>query len=414
MFLSKIEKMMLNGHFGSPIKQAMEILVGIGVIFNAKKLIEINTVHLAGFNPIAAGEAGGIFTKELADQGAKFVIFTDTNPIGMDIEKLDLLKIPKKYVLGQEILSNSLLKMGAFLSDTCTPYQSGHVPKFGEHIAWGESSAIIFANSVLGARTNRESPITTLAAAITGRVPLYGYHCDENRKGELEIIVRAKLNNIADYGALGYYIGKIAKTKAPVITNIKKNIQLDELKMMGASMATSGSVSLYHIAGVTPEIMTNGKIFDSKKNNLPKYEFTEQDLRVTKEFLSSAKAEEIDFVVMGCPFLSIMEINKIVSLIEGKKVNRNVEFWILCSSFNKEYIKRMGFNKILKDSGIRLIYNTCPSIMPRGLLTKLGHKVAATNSPKQASTMPGDHPGMLVHYGSLERCVQSAIRGKWR
>lgn len=414
MYLNKEEHEMLEGKYGYPIQKSMEILVGLGECYDAERMVPVTSVHLQGACLTGAGKAGALFVEELAEKGGRFISFTDTNPMGIDSWRWKEIGISEELVREQLVLTNALAKMGAFLCHSCTPYQIGNVPRLGEHIAWGESSATIFANSVLGARTNREGGPSAIAAALTGRTPEYGLHLDQCRYGDLEISVTAKLKGLHDYGTLGYFIGKVAEDRVPILTGLIPSVSWDELKFLGAAAATSGSVALYHVVGITPEAPTKKAAIGPKiVKKLPIFEFGEKELRETEESISTANASDIDFVLFGCPFVSIREFNDIAQLLSDKKVKPGVELWILSSRMMRAYAERMGYLDIIEKSGAKVICEACPSTLPRRVLTERGHKIAATNSAKMAYYMAGAQ-NILSHYGSTDRCIEAAMNGFWR
>ena len=389
---------MLEGKYGDPVQKSMEILVSLGECYDAEKMIPVTSAHLL-YSFSSVGKGGAFFIQEMANKGGKFIIFSDTNPSNPVQEQIGLIR--------------AFTKMGAFLSDTCTPYLVGNVPRMSEHIAWNESSAIVFANSVLGARTNREGGPSALAAAMTGRVPEYGYHLDQNRYGDLRILVTARLRDSHDYGSLGYLIGKIAEDKVPVLIGIPPSVSLDELKLLGAAIATSGSVTMYHAVGVTPEAPTEKAAFGPKKiKDLQTFEVGPRELQETEEVLSTAKARHVDLVILGCPHASIGELREIAQLLSGKKLKSGVELWIFTSRMVQNYAETMGYKNIIEGSRAKLICNTCPVTMYQKSLKNLGSLIAATNSAKLAyySAQGKDD---LIHYGSLERCIEAAIGGTW-
>ncbi len=409
MRLTREENEMLEGKHGYPVQKSMEILVSLGECYDAEKMIPVTSAHLL-YSIGGVGKGGALFIQEMADKGGEFIIFSDTNPSNIDPSWHDFDTCEKDFQ-EQKLLIDAFTKMGAFLSDTCAPYLIGHVPRMGEHIAWNESSAIIFANSVLGTRANREGGPSALAAALTGRVPEHGFHLGQNRYGDLRILVNARLKGLHDYGTLGYFIGKIAEDKIPVLIGISPSVSLDELKLLGAAAATSGSVAMYHAVGVTPEASTEEAAFGPRKiKDLPTFEFGAKELRETEESLSTATARDVDLVIFGCPHSSIGEIREFARLLSGKKLKSGVELWIFTSRMVKAYAEVMGYKNIIEESGAKVICNTCPfSKAPKNL----GPRIAATNSPKMAYYFT-QGKDVLVHYGSLERCVEAAISGIWR
>ncbi len=232
---------MLDGEKGYPIQKAMQILVALGESFGAEKMLEVSSIHMPGASIVVAGEAGTKFVEEMQLKGGEFSAYTTTNPAAIDSSQWAELGIDEGDARLQTRLTRAYEMMGAVACSTCTPYFLGNVPRLGEHIAWGESSAVAFSNSVLGARTNREGGPSALAAALTSRVPAYGFHLKDNRHGTLLIRVAVPLKGVTDYGTLGYFAGAIAKQDTPVFTGIPLDVGLDELKALSAALASSGA-----------------------------------------------------------------------------------------------------------------------------------------------------------------------------
>ena len=298
--------------------------------------------------------------------------------------------------------------MGGVACHTCTPYLIGHCPKYGEHVAWGESSAIAYVNSVIGARTNREGGPAALAAAIAGRVPAYGYHLDENRRGQFLIHVRTELSDIADYGALGYWVGTRVESGVPVFTGIPKDVSNDQLKSLGAALASSGAVALFHIVGVTPEAPTLEAAFGG---NAPKetWDFGAAEKEAAYGRLSKQQGQPVSLVAMGCPHSSINEIIRVAELVKGKRVK--TAFWMLCAQPVKHLAERSGHAAVLAQAGITLVCDTCPVLgAMAGPMDKIGMTAMATNSAKLAHYAPGQWK-IPTYYGTTEQCVNAALEG---
>ncbi len=416
MHLTREENEMLQGKHGFPAQKSMEMLVGLGECYDAERMIPVNSAHLLA-SLTAHGKGGTLFVQEMADRGGRFIIHTHTNPANFDPWLRNDFGISEQCAREQMAVTNAISKMGAFLAGTCTPYLIGHVPRMHEHVAWNESSAIIFANSVLGARTNREGGPSAIAAAITGRVPEYGYHLDQNRYGDLKIVVTARLNHPHDYGTLGYFTGKIAEDKVPVFLGIRPTVSWDELKMLGSAAATSGSAALYHVVGVTPEAPTLEAAFGGKKiKDWQTFEFGERELRETEESLSKATAKEVDLVVFGCPHASIRELREIARLLSGKRLKSGVELWVYTLRMVKTYADVMGYADIIEASGAKVLCNTCPVAMSQEFLKDGRSRIVATNSAKLTyyiGTHAAEGQDILLYYGSLERCVEAGITGMW-
>ena len=249
MFLTEEEAEMLAGQKGPAVKKAMEILVALGEGFGAEKMVMVNNVHMAGSSVLVTEEAGTRFVEDIRKQGGNFVTRVTTNPTAIDPVKWKEIGIPESDNILQERLTDAYVGMGANACNTCIPYLVGNMPRFGEHLAWGESSAVVFANSVCGARTNREGGPSALATALTGRTPEYGFHLKENRRGHFLIKVETPLRDMTDYGTLGYFAGKLAGQDTPVFTGIPSTSTLEELKALSAALAATGAVSMFHAVG---------------------------------------------------------------------------------------------------------------------------------------------------------------------
>jgi predicted aconitase len=399
VMLTREEEAMLNGEMGEGVRRAMEIIVALGKIYNASGLVKIESAHISGVSYKNLGDEGLEFLEEFASMGVKTMVEATLNPAGMDMELWEELGFSREFAEKQIRIVKAYEKMGVKTTCTCTPYLVENKPKFGQHIAWGESSAIIYANSILGARTNRESGISALASAITGRTAKYGLHLDENRLADYVIKVKCNVKGISDFGALGYLIGKRVGNKVPYITGIE-TADLDELKSLGASMAASGAVGLFHMENITPE----AKIKKIVKDGAEEIEI--EDLREAYEALNY-DAREIDVVSIGCPHASIDEIGKVANMIKGRKINS--QLWITTSRKVYDEAKRRGLLDIINEAGGKVIRDTCMVVAP---IEELGFKTLATNSAKMATLAPL-HSKVKVRFGSLEDCIKAAISGVW-
>jgi predicted aconitase len=407
MKLTQEEQRMLNGDCGKSVLKSMQILTRLGEIYGADHMIPVSSVHMPGSSIVVAGQAATSFVEQMSENDTQFAAFTTLNTGAMDMDQPRELGFSDQTISDQERLSGAYAKMGGIKCHTCTPYLIGHCPKFGEHVAWGESSAIAFVNSVYGARTNREGGPSALAAAIAGRVPAYGYHLDENRRGQFLINVTAVLDDVADFGALGYWVGARVESGVPVFTNIK-SANTDQLKMLSAALASSGAVALFHMVGVTPEAPTLEAAFGG---NTPAqtWEFGEAEKAEAYSKLSKQQGQPVSLVAMGCPHSSLNEIIKIASLLVGKTVRS--AFWILCAQPVKHLAERSGYAKTIYDAGAKLVCDTCPVLGAMAEpMEKIGMTAMATNSAKLAHYAPGQWK-IPTYYGTTEACVNAAIKG---
>ncbi|MEA2055850.1 MAG: aconitase X catalytic domain-containing protein, partial [Candidatus Thermoplasmatota archaeon] len=277
---------------------------------------------------------------------------------------------------------------------TCTPYLAGNLPRFREHIAWSESSAVSFSNSVIGARTNREGGPSALAAAICGKTPNYGLHLWEKRQPAVKIDVSADLKFSSDFGALGYCVGKQVKNKIPYFTGIK-NANTDQLKALGAAMAASGAVALYHIEDLTPEA---GIV---EKKGLETISVGKKELRETYDTLNQGK--DPDIVILGCPHASLREISTLAEKVKGKHLKKPV--WICTSRMMKEAADRMGFTKIIENAGGNIVADTCMVVSP---IEQMGYKTTGVNSGKAANYLPGFCKQQVV-FANIDDLVEGQL-----
>jgi predicted aconitase len=375
MHLTNVEERMLSGEDGEVIERMFRLLVSLGDIYGADKMIAVSSAQVAGVSYKSIGDPGVEFLEDYADKGAVARIVTFLNPAGMDIEDWQALGIPPSFAEKQLRIMSAFKRMGIVVSATCTPYLAGNLPRFGEHIAWSESSAISFSNSVIGARTNREGGPSALAASLCGVTPNYGLHLDENRKPEVLVDVNAKLEDSADFGALGYVVGKQVKNRIPYFRGIK-DADTDQLKALGAAMAASGAVALYHIDNLTPEARL------MKTEGLEKLSVSETELNETFSKLSTGK--EPDIVIIGCPHASLKEIMTISRKLEGKKLKKPL--WVCTSRMVKEASNRMGFTQTIEAAGGKIVADTCMVVSP---IESMGYKTTAVNSGKAANYLPG-------------------------
>ncbi len=397
MYLTEKEERMLAGEEGYAVKKSMEILVALGGIYGAERLIEVGSVQVAGVSYHNLGDAGLEFLNELAKDG-RVKVLTTLNPAGMDLENWRNLGITAEFAEKQNLVIDAFRKMGIITSCTCTPYLIGNLPRYGEHVAWSESSAVTFANSVIGARTNREGGPSALAAAFVGKTPCYGLHLDENRAPDVHVHVTVALKKLSDWGALGYCIGKKAESKTAYITGIK-DADVDELKSFCASVVTYGAKPLFYMQGITPS---------SEKYQPPKDKVTVDAKDIEEAYRNiNDEAVDIDFVCIGCPHCSIKEIAEIAALLKGRKISPNTEFWVATSRTAKQLADTRGYTAVIEKAGGKFACDTCMAVAP----LKGRFKAIATTSAKGCYYSRQNK--MLTKMGGLEECIEAAVSGKW-
>jgi predicted aconitase len=410
MDLTKEEQEMYDGKHGYPKQKAMEIIVQLGKIYGAERLIPISSCHMPGSSVVVSGEAGVKFVEKMAETGGVFQVPTTLNTGALDMEMWESLGYSRSTYDLQRRLTDAYVKMGAIAMHSCTPYICGNVPHMGQHIAWGESSAIAYANSVIGARTNREGGPSALASGLTGLVADYGYHRNENRTAQYLVHVDIPLKNTTDFGSLGYWTGRIVESGVPVFTGINE-ASVDQLKMLGAALASSGSVALFHVVGITPEAPTLKAVTPGDKA-LKEFSFDAKELAEAGERLNKHHGEPVSLVAIGCPHTSIDELEEIAMFMKGKKVKEGVHFWIMTSVGIKATAERSGYLDIIKAAGGKIVLDTCPILSPmQDLIRANGLKSMATNSAKLAHYGPGQI-AIPTYYSTMEKCLIAAVSGK--
>jgi len=413
MVLTEDEAAMLSGDKGPAVQKAMQILVALGESFGAERLVPVNNVHMAGSSVLVAEEAGTRFVEDIRKQGGKFVTRVTTNPTAVDPTQWREIGIPESDSVLQARLTAAYAGMGANSCNTCIPYLVGNMPRFGEHMAWGESSAVVFANSVCGARTNREGGPSGLASALTGRTPEYGFHLKDNRYGKFLVKVETQLRDMTDFGTLGYFTGKIAGQDTPVFTGIPSTPTLEQLKALSAALASSGSVSMFHAVGVTPEAPTLQEAFGGREP-AKVLVFGDAEKAAAEAALNREPSDHVDWILVGCPNASVEEIREVAEALEGRKVHKDVALWVTTAGAMYAMAERNGYIRTIEQAGGIVVRETCPFLArSRVIAPSKGYKTLTTNSAKMAFYAPGQF-GLPTHYGNLGRVMQAAIDGVWR
>jgi len=425
MNLTDTEKMMLEGREGLAVQKAMELLVRYGDALGAERLVDTNNVCGAVTAPTPEK------MEMVKIKGLEHALNAGFSEMNLDSDVV--IEVPRAKVYTCQLIqrfgpdtaglhegSRELLDLqedsdkffgarGVHIMATCTPYQVGNVPVMGEHCAWMESSAVVYCNSVLGARTNTEGRESTGAASLTGKIPYWGYHLTENRFGTHLVEVEVPTDSMMDWGLLGYYIGEIIQYDIPVLRGVMSQPDLAKLKHFGAAAASSGGVEMYHIPGVTPEAPSIESAFGHREP-VQTLRYGKEERQTAYENLNaSAKDRKVDFVMLGCPHDSIEQVWQATRLLEGKRLRTGTELWIHTPRALRELADRSGYTKIVEEAGGHILSDSCPAIsrlMPKGT------KVVATDSAKQAHYLPAI-TGVQTWFGSLEDCVQAALTGKW-
>ncbi|MCK5772478.1 MAG: aconitase X catalytic domain-containing protein [Thermoplasmata archaeon] len=384
MELTGDEEKVLGGGSGPARELAMRILVNLGELEGADSLIPIVSAHISGVSYKTGGEGLIKMLERFHDDGGKVSVPSSLNPAGMDLDRWEGMGIDPAFAEKQGRIIELYSSLGVQTTCTCIPYEifsRVHPVGFGDHIAWGESNAVIYANSMLGARTNREGAISCLASAIVGRTPNYGMHLDERRLPTIEVTIEGELTPL-HHDLLGAYIGVNFNSEIPLIRGMGSP-ERPELKHMGAAMAAKGGLALYHVEGVTPE----SKRCDpsSFENNIKeRVEISTEELSAVKEELYPTIDGEIDTFVIGCPQLGEFEFRRLNRALEGKALlpgKRILAFTSrdLLSSLDVELVRGV------ERAGVEIYRDTCMVVSP---LDMMGVSRAGTDSGKAAHYLP--------------------------
>jgi predicted aconitase len=404
------DRELLSGADGPAAALAMEILVALAQAVGAPHLIDVERAHIDSC--LYHGRAGLDFARHLVEREARVRIPTTLNVSSLDLLHPDRFRGDAETARDARALMDAYVSMGCRPTWTCAPYQSADRPSFGQHIAWAESNAIVFANSVIGARTDRYGDFTDICAAITGRVPWAGLHRTECRRGQvlfdLSVVKPALLRSDVLYPVLGHLAGAECGADIPVFTGLPEGVDEDRLKALGAAAASSGAVAMFHAVGSTPEAAT----LDEALHNRPPERVVDvsmTSIRAARDDLSGvASTEPLGAISLGTPHFSTAEFERFARLIDGRAFSRAVDVWVSTSREVLDAIRANGTLRVCEDAGTRIVTDTCTYITP---ILRPRSGAVMTSSAKWAYYAPGNL-GVEVVFGSLAECVESAVAGE--
>jgi predicted aconitase len=407
--LTDRDQAMLDGAHGPASQMALSIVVRMAEVYGAGELMDITGAHID--STIYIGEAGLEFAERLAGLGARVAVPTTLNVSGLDEHGWREWAVPPDWAAQAHRQMLAYQGMGCVPTWTCAPYQTEMRPAFGQQIAWGESNAIVFANSVLGARTERYPDLLDICCAVTGRVPAVGLHLTPNRAGQVWLrlagVPPAVQSDDSFYPVFGHWLGKTLGDRIAVVEGLAVQPAEDQLKALGAAAASSGAVALFHIVGVTPEAPTLEAAFQGRPPE-QRLEVTLDVLRQARRELTTAEGDRLDMVVLGSPHFSLAEFRKLAPLLEGRRAHPDVQFLVTSSRAMTLLARQAGYLAALEAFGGRVTVDTCilasPMLPPQV-------KTLMTNSAKYAYYSPG-LLNTTVTFGRLEDCVQSAVMGR--
>jgi predicted aconitase len=398
VLLRSEERRMLAGEEGPANQKAMQLLVALGEVLEADRLIPIMSAQIAGVSYGNIGDAGMELLEDWARQGGKVRVKSTLNPAGMDLEKWREMGVDQEYHDKQLRIIKAFKRMGVEITCTCTPYLVGNIPRLGDHIAWSESSAVCYANSVLGARTNREGGPSALAAALTGKTPRYGLHLDEGRRPTVAVEVKVRLSDTYDYSLLGYSVGRIIGSSIPYFDGIL-SVEPDELKILSAALAASAGIAMFHIKGVTPEAkwqITEG---------LERLSIEQKELDITRKRLTADG--EPDLACIGCPHASLEELRDLAVALKGRRVVRGKGLWVLTSKGVYDHASRRGYIRTIEKVGGKIFTDTCMVVCP---LEKSGFRHMISNSSKACHYVPST-TGLKSSLADMHTALSKVLEG---
>jgi predicted aconitase len=421
MKLTDQEKAMLEGREGRARQKAMDLLVRYGEALGAERLVDTNNVcgTVGASTPFLRdfGQKHGfdaVFSEFNLDSAEvveipRVTVYSSHLQQGLDPEHAERQGIPPEVVKVYRKGEAYTAGLGVQLLNTCAPYTVGNVPTRGEHCAWMESSAVVYINSVIGARSNAEGRESTGAAMLTGKIPYWGYHIEENRLGTHLVEVDIEVESTADWGLLAYYVGEVVQDKVPVLTGIRRVPNLPRLKHFGAAIASSGGVEMYHLVGITPEAPTLEAAF-GRNRPVERIRYGRAERRLAYERVNAtAKDSKVDFVMLGCPHYTIEQIWEACRLLEGRRVHENTSLWIFTPRATKQLADQNGYTRIITEAGGHLMSDTCSAL---GRVLPKGTRVAAVDSAKQAHYLPAIM-GVQCWFGTTAECIEAAVTGRW-
>ncbi len=410
MRLTREEEAILSGATGEAARRALEMQLEVGAFFGAEDFVPVSSAHIMA-EIESMGEAGLAFVEEMAALGARACIPATCNPRSVDFQLWRALGQEERQVELERRLSQALEQIGVLVVDTCINYQTVLPPRFGEHLAWGDTGAVIYANSVAGARSNFEGGPAALAAAITGRVPRYGYHLPEQRRGTVYVEVLDRPRRRSDWSALGCIVGREVNDYWQVPVLIAPDVQpgVEDLKHLGAALASFGSLALFHLVGVTPEARTVEEAFGGRP---PDRQLTVEPGALEATYRSFIpEKEQPDLVVFSAPQLSLLELRDLARALHGHRVHPAVR---LIATTNYHYYavaERLGYVRAIEEAGGLVVSGACFYLLtPNELRERFCYRTIVTDSAKLANIIAGY--GYNPVFRPTDVCLQAALTGR--
>jgi predicted aconitase len=409
MILSEEERAMVAGERGEAVRRSLESQIELGRFFAAERFVPITNAHVMAEWGVT-GEAGCAYVGRLLADDGRVAVPTTRNPGAVDVDHAERLLQSPALREGERRLTRLLRQLGVAAVDTCIGYQTVYQPLLGEHVAWGDTGAVIVANSVFGACTNYESGPAALAAALTGPTPAYGFHLAEHRRANVRCRLETELRDLSDWGALGAVLGArlVDYWSVPVIEDVVPAPTPDALKHLGASLASYGSLAMFHIAGVTPEAPTVAAAMDGRELAL--------DLTISRALLDEVyesagmPGDPVDLVVFSAPQLSLLELARVAALFDGTRVADGVTLIVTTNAATRAAAEREGYVWMIEAAGGLVLQGTCWYVMDPGAMREaFGWHRLVTNSTKLVNIVKSSRYDAVLR--TTEACVEAAVTG---
>ena len=421
MLLSPADERMLAGDDGPAVQAALALLVRYGDLMGADRLID--TDNVCGANLFGPRHSRVLGTTDPAALFSRFALDLDETvdvppfraartcqvigPRDRELWQVQGLAPADEAAMAES--ERYLIDKGVDIMSTCTPYQVGNVPRFGEHCAWMESSAVVYINSVLGARTNTEGRESSAASMLTGRTPYSGYHLDGPRRATHLVDVRVPVVTTEDWNVFGYWVGEQVEDAVPVLDGVGSAPTHVQLKQFGAAAASSGDVEMYHLPGVTPEAQTVEQALGGRAPAATSVYDHDARRRTVASLCRTATDKDVDFVMIGCPHASLDQVREVADLLAGRRLADSTTMWVFTPSALRREAHRLGYVQTIEAAGARVMADTCPAI---GQFLPPGTRVFATDSAKQVHYLPAI-AGVQGWFGSVADCVRAGLTGRW-
>ena len=383
MYLDSGQEKLLRGEGGEAKRFAMEIVTKVGDAVGADSLVPIKSAHvLAHYSSLH--EAGIDVLEKFAESGGKFAVPTSVDPASIDLQNWRSFGVPEEYARQQFRLCDAYARLGGMRCWTCVQYQVCNFPKRDEVVAWAESSAVVFANSVLGCRSNKITSGMDVSCAVLGVTPNFGMLKDENRAAAVAFRVDAGELSDLDYRSIGFFVGRNAGSKVPALLGLPPEMGSDQVKHLGAGAAAAGPVTMIHLPRITPG---SDSISDATRGErVEEVEISRSDLQGVESDLNQT-TEPPDLVAFGVPHLSAGELGELAKRLEGRKLKRGVKMYAYTSAQAFDMAERTGITAAIESAGARVTHSTDAEISP---LRRLGFKVVMTNSAKLAEIVSSE------------------------